>query len=437
MVNSGRQANLEIIARAARATTARALVVVLLLSVIGAQVQAQAQYNVLYNFTGGSGGSFPYDVSGLTFDHVGRLYGTTFYGGAGFGLVFQLAPSGSAWIFSPLYSFQAGSDGAYPYTGVNFGPDGALYGATYSGGGSGCGHGCGTVYRLTPPATACKTALCGWNETVLYRFTGDTDGAAPRSAMAFDQSGNLYGTTISGGMSDCNGGTGCGVVYKLTRSGGSWTHSVLYSFAGGVDGVAPTSGLIFDGSGNVYGTTSGGGTYGQGTIYRLTPSESGWTENILYSFSGGTDGANPLAGLTFDGFGGLYGTALNGGGAPGDGGTIFQLSPSGGNWILSVLYTFTGVDNGGLQPYGGVIKDSAGNLYGTTGSGGPYQGDGTVFELTPSGGGWAFTTLHGFTGGDNGLDPFGALVLDASDNLYGTATYGGTHGDGVIFQLTP
>jgi uncharacterized repeat protein (TIGR03803 family) len=411
------------------ATGVRWALIALLLTAIVAPT-AHAQYNVIYNFAGGLSGLNPYDVSGLAIDHSGNLYGTTFYGGSGYGLVFKLAPVASGWIFSPLYSFQAANDGAYPYAGVTIGADGAIYGTTYQGGDGGCSGGCGTVYKVTPPASACKTAICPWNETVLYRFTGGADGANPRSAVVFDQGGNLYGSTILGGA-------GSGTVYQLAPTGAGWTESTVHSFGSGSDGAQPFGGLIVDITGNLYGTTMAGGDFGLGTIYQLTPSGSGWTENILYAFSGGTDGANPWAGLTFDGSGGLYGSALNGGGAPGDGGTVFELSPSGGNWILSVLHTFAGVDNGGLQPYGGVIRDSDGNLYGTTGSGGPYQGDGTVFELTPSGGGWTFTTLHGFLGGDNGLDPFDALVLDASGNLYGTATYGGTHGDGVIFQITP
>jgi uncharacterized repeat protein (TIGR03803 family) len=425
--NAGQVSNQEIKVRTV--TTARTLVMLLLLTVLGAPV-AHAQYNVIFNFAGASGGAFPYDVSGLTFDHRGRLYGTTFYGGAGFGLVFQLTSSGSGWTFTPLYSFQSGSDGAYPFAGVTFGPDGALYGSTYEGGGGGCGNGCGTVYRLTPPATACKTAICPWNETVLYRFTGGTDGANPHGGVTFDQAGNLYGTTVFGG-------SGLGTVYQLTPAHGSWTESVLHNFGGGTDGTEPDGGVVFDNAGNLYSTATGGGQYGYGTFFQLTPSGSGWTENTLYNFSGGTDGGVPFAGPTIDSSGNLYGTTSQGGGAPGYGGTVYELSSSGGNWAFTVLYTFTGIDNGGLAPYAGLVIDSTGSLYGTTGAGGPYQGDGTVYELTPAGGGWTFTSLHGFTGGDNGLDPFGALALDADGNVYGTATYGGTHGYGVVFEITP
>jgi len=444
MLNVAQRPNQEITSRAAVAVPA--LVIVLLLTVFATQA-ALAQFNVIHAFTGAADGRYPY--SGLTIDRGGNLYGTTFYGGAtNDGVVYKLAPAGSSWIFSPLYSFQAGSDGAYPYASLTIGPDGALYGTTYGGGGSGCGYGCGTVFRLTPPASSCKTAICSWSETVLYRFSGGADGRAPHSGVVFDQAGNLYGTTVFGGATSCNNGNGCGVVYELTRSNGGWTQSVPYSFAGGNDGMLPYSGVTVDPAGNLYGTTSEGGPYGQGTVYQLTPSGSGWAEKLLYSFTGGTDGAAPYGGLNFDSFGNLYGTA-SGGGSGGlglmgiappvaTGGTAFELSPAGGSWTFALIYTFTESGGGGLGPYANLIMDSAGNLYGAAGGGGLPPGyDGTIFELSPANGSWTYTSLHQFTGGSDGEDPFCALVFDAAGNLYGTATYAGAYGNGVVYQITP
>jgi len=400
------------------------LVIVLLLTIFAAQA-AQAQFHVIFNFSGGSDGRFPF--SGVVDDQRGNLYGTTFYGGAGYGVVFQLAPSGSGWILTPLYTFQAGNDGAYPVAGVTIGPDGALYGSTYGGGGSGCSFGCGTVFRLTPPPSACLTAICPWNETVLYRFLGGTNGQAPQSGVTFDQAGNLYGTTPLGGLS------GNGTVYELVHSNGMWTESLLYGFAGGNDGGSPQAGVTFDSAGNLYGTTPAGGQYGLGTIYQLVSSGSGWTESVIYNLTGAADGVRPLGGVIFDTSGNLYATTSNGG--SGNGGTVFELIPSGGSWNFNLIYSFFTFGTIGRGPVADLTLDAAGNLYGTTGGDGFYR-NGTAFELVRSQG-WNQVVFHSFIGPADGADPFSTLVFDAAGNLYGTAAEGGSHGDGVIYQITP
>src|SRR5208337_475040 len=201
------------------------------------------------------------------------------------GTVFGLSKKGSNWILNPLYTFAGGNDGAVPYARVIFGPDGSLYGTTYNGGGGGDS---GTVFNLKPYPTACKTALCGWQETVLYRFSGGSDGANPGGGdLIFDQAGNLYGTTVNGGA------YGAGTVFELMPFQGGWTESVLHSFSG-TDGAFPSAGLIFDKNGNLYSTTVGGGStpYGCGTVFKLTASGSGWRENVLYNFQCGNDGGN-------------------------------------------------------------------------------------------------------------------------------------------------
>ena len=410
---------------------------------------AQAQtLTVLHSFACCSQGYIPF--SGLTIDRPGNLYGTTGHGGlsegGGYccGTVFKLTHKGSGWVFSPLYSFdEAGGpmqDGVSPMARVIFGPDGSLYGTTLYGGSRdycGNGQGCGTAFKLSPPPTACKTALCGWNETILYRFTGESDGGEPGYGdLAFDQAGNIYGTTITGGVGNCNNPAGtCGLVYKLTPSSGGWTESVLYTFTGGSNGGNPYASVVFGPDGNLYGTTTVGGSgcngYGCGTVFQLKPSGSGWTENVLYAFQGGSDGANPYGGLIFDPSGNLYGTTVSGG--SGGGGTVFMLTFNGG-WTFSLVYSFTGAGNS-PGPFDSLIRDPAGNLYGTTAGDGAY-GYGSVFQLTPSGSGWTETDLYAFTC-DEGCYPHGGVVLDANGSLYGTTELGGPGNGGIVFELTP
>jgi len=394
-------------------------------------------YNVVYNFTGGSDGANP--IAGVTLDPAGNLYGTTSAGGGrGFGNVYRLVHSGPNWLFYLLYAFegltQNSTDGSAPYSGVVIGPDSFLYGATHSGGdGQGCKalHGCGTVYRVGPKP---GHIFDPWEETVLFQF-GTEDGSNPDYGnVVFDQAGNLYGTTRNGGAYLQ------GAVYKLTQSGGNWTETVVYSFTGSPDGAAPLSGPIFDQAGNLYGTTSAGGTNGWGTVYQLKPSGSGWTENILHRFQNGSDGLTPTGGVVFGPLGDLYGATQAGG--MGGSGTVFELTPvSGGSWNFSTQYGFPGAGVGGS--YRTVVVDGSGNLYGTTSGGGAHQW-GSVFKLTPSNSGWTYSSLHDFTGADGGT-PYGSLAFDANGNLYGTTFFGGTGqcnaqgfaGCGVVFEITP
>jgi uncharacterized repeat protein (TIGR03803 family) len=369
--------------------------------------------HVIHNFTGGTDGLNPV---GLTMGAAGNLYGTTFGGGSGYGTVTKLVHQQSGWLFNSLYSFKGGNDGADPYGRVIVGPGGVLLGTTRDGGA--CSqrpqYGCGTVFMLRPPDRACNSPLCPWSETVLYRFNGGSDGELPTGDIVFDQAGNLYGTTYAGGGPGCDG-SGCGAIYKLTPSNGSWTESVIYSFAGDSDGETPMAGLAIDQAGSLYATTPYGGASGHGTVLQLTPSGSSWTANVLHTFAGGSDGGGP-AGLILDRSGNLYGATDS---------TIFALTFSGGNWVYSVTYDGTGAN--------GLARDGADNVYGTTG-GGPY-GAGNIFKLTPSNGAWIYTLLYDFTGGSDGGGPSPSVVFDNNGHLYGTAAYGGANGDGVVFEL--
>ena len=363
--------------------------------------------------------------SGVTMDAQGNLYGTASSGGNlggscgnGCGTVFELKRAGSGFVYRPLYSFAGGNDGADPETGVVIGPNGSLYGTTTHGGG---GANVGTVFNLQPPPSYCKNVLCPWHETVLLRFT-EGNGYYPYGQLIFDQTGNLYGTTVYGGQRND------GEVYQLTPSAGSWTENIIYSFGTGGGGYQPVGGVIFDQAGNVYGTTRFGEKGRYGAVYQLTPSGGSWTETTLYSFTGGSDGGEPEASLLMDRSGNLYGTTdwLPDTNNPG---TVYELSPSGGSWSYTLLYAFpTGYEGAGAVS--NLTMDKAGNLYGTTSLEGISNGNctwgcGTIFKLTPSSNGWIYTDLYNFTGGADGAWPFGGVVLDDQGNLYGTTLYGG------------
>ena len=390
----------------------------LLLAIFAAQaVQAQT-FTVLHQFSGPDGAT---PEAGLTMDRAGNLYGTAATGGQGLGYcnlgcgtVFKLTHTGSGWVFAPIYIF-SGPDGANPSARVVFGPDGALYGTAVQGG----AHGRGVVFQLRPPATFCHAVLCLWTETILHSFEQNNDGSYPAAGdLVFDSAGNIYGTTGDGG--NFFGGT----VYQLVHANGSWTETVLHSFQGGTsDGWGPQAGVIFDGQGNLYGTTEGGGSLQAGTVYELSHSGSGWTESVIHSFDNDTEGSIPYGGLILDAAGDLYGTTSTGG--PGFGGGVYELTPSNGGWIGNLLYSFSNIYVGSRAS---LTFGPQGVLYGTLNS-----ANVDVFQLTQSGGLWTQTGVYGRT--NDG--PYGSVILDAQGNLYTTGSAGGPNQDGLVLEITP
>jgi uncharacterized repeat protein (TIGR03803 family) len=280
---------------------------------------------------------------------------------------------------------------------------------------------------------------------VVHSFTRGQDGANPWGGLAMDAAGNLYGTATTGGVADCLGG--CGTVFKLAFKNSNWTLSPLYNFTGAPDGAYPEGRLIFGRDGRLYGTTGQGGAQpsecqssGCGTVFALRPQAAFcqavlcfWSEDVLYRFNGGDDGSRPTGDSVFDQAGNFFGTTFNSG-ASGVG-TVYELSPSGGGWTESVIHSFSGSD--GANPYAGLTQDSAGNLYGPTKIGGLYRPGGVVFELSNTQSGWTENILHNFNGTD-GDEPLGGLVRDASGNIFGTTNHGGQGGGGggQVFELT-
>lgn len=468
---------------------------------------------ILHTFSGneytGPDGAYP--QASLISDPAGNLYGTTTEGGIyGGGIVFELSlTSSGSWKETIIHAFEGNqSDGSHPVANLTFDKAGNLYGTTESGGnsnecgGDGYSAPCGTVFELSPFNGQ-------WNETILYSFQGNSDGCDPVGGLIFDQAGNLYGTTESSGGDSYDCYEGPGTVFMLSpSSGGQWTETTIYAFTNPDDDGYPSASLIFDSAGNLYGTasrtafelspgangswtesklislgnisdaalifdsaghlygtTQSGGTStacfdGCGTIFELRSGGSNtWTENVLYNFTNGSDGASPRAALLFDSSGNLLTTAAGGGtvgcnntylDTPPGCGTVFKLTSSGGTWTANVLYDFPS-PTGGNDPLSNLISDSAGNLYGTTKYGGPGQcytysvACGTVFELSPtSDGGWKTKTIHNFSGptGD-GQNPAGPVTMDQAGNLYG-ATLGGVGNNGctppdcgTLFELSP
>ena len=282
-------------------------------------------------------------------------------------------------------------------------------------------------------------AASAWagSDTVLYSFCAQTscvDGNQPYGTPVADSSGNLYGTTYYGGANNY------GEVYELTKSGSSWSESVLYSFTGpnNNDGAYPFAGLVFDKDGNLYGTTYQGGASSQGTVFELSKSGSTWKETVLHVFSdiSGSDGTNPYSTLIFDAAGSLYGTTLSGGK---DGyGLVFQLKPSGKTWTYHEIHTFPGANTaGGGQPHGGLVLDKNGYLYGTAYYGGVVWDVGVVYQLREVSGVWISSTIYTFLGDSLGQYPYAALATDAAGDLYGTTYSGGNFDLGLVFKLTP
>lgn len=413
------------------ATTVFALAMFPVLIMLATHLAQAQTFTVLHDFTGRGDGSNP--AAGLT------LYGeANLYGGAGQLSVFRLSHQGSGWVLNPIYQFD-GTNGEFVAGRLTVGPDGGLYGATTFGGIPLCaaGAGCGLVFSLRPPAFFCRNPFCPWTETQLYNFDQHPDdGHYPNGDIVFDAVGNLYGTTSNGGLYDQ------GTVYELTPSQSGWVESVLYDFTGTADGGTPNAGMVIDHAGNLYGTTSAGGDpqclddSPCGVVFELSPTTSGWVETVLHTFQNGSDGADPKGGLIADHSGNLYGTTSVGG--SNGGGTVFEMTPSNAGWIFNLLYGLTG--NGArVGPMGLLALDSSGNLYGTTNSEGS-QLAGNVFKLMLAGGNWVYTDLHDFSGID-GTYPEDGPAVDASGNLYGTTFYGGTgscdYGCGVVWEITP
>lgn len=376
-----------------------------------ASPNAQSQtFSLVHAFTGGPDGGNP--EAGVVVNSSGNFYGTTSSGGEyGAGTVYELSSSGEV---TTVYSFTGGTDGSTPTAGLIV-LSNVLYGTTSAGG----EYGAGTVFKLT---------MTG-QETVLYSFTGGADGSAPGAALSNDSGLNLYGTTFAGGAD------GNGTVFELVRpkiASGTWTEEVLYSFGAEGDGANPVSGVSLDKKGNVYGTTSVGGTYDYGNVYQLEKTPTGWTENILHQFELLSDGGTAYAGIVLDSAGNLYGAATDGGqGGENGGGTIFKMTNTDGTWEFNVLYSLEGWGISGS--FRNILVESPTVIYATTHCDGA-NNDGTVFKLTEANGVWKYTLLYNFTGGLDGYYLFSSPFLHKGI-IYGTTRYGGEDGAGVLFQI--
>jgi uncharacterized repeat protein (TIGR03803 family) len=334
-----------------------------------------------------------------------------------------LSVAGSALGQETVIRLFNNNDGYDPIAGMIIDASGNLYGSTFYGG----TYGAGNIFKLAPKGGT-------WVETELYSFNDvGVDGFWPNARLAVDSEGNLYGTTFFGGA------FGAGIVFELTPNpDGGWTYKTLHSFGQSGDGTYPHGGLTVGAKGELYGTAAGGGSGTDGIVYELIPNGHGrFAEKILHSFSGGADGANPYSSLVLVSDS-LYGTTYSGGGSAAcvDGcGTVFAVTPAGdGSWVESVVHSFNNVD--GANPDGGLIRDSAGNLYGAASQGN--SGNlGAIFELTPADGGWQELTLHTFNQAGDGVYPIAPLTFDASSNLFGASEEGGTNNTGAVYELTP
>ena len=398
----------------------------------------QPGFHDLHDFSPNAG------PSGLAIDTAGKLYGSFANGGSyGAGLLYDFAQRAGHWFLTSLDSFLGGSNGSSP-NGVIVGPEGVPYGAA-TGGIQACGSDgssyCGVIYEARPGPTACATASCGWNETTIYQFTGNTDAWAG-SVTAFDSAGNLYGIS-SGGLYQGSGANGAGAVFELTPSQGGWTEKIIYNFPGGNHGAAAPNSLLIGQDGNLYGTAQWGPN-GFGVVFQLAPSGGAWTENILYAFTGTTDGSQP-AGLVQDPSGNLYGFSIcDNWGEDYCGylddyyGLIFSLQPSGSGWIFNVIYSNWN-DCDGYKNLFNALTVGAGGLYAAEG--------GDDVSCLPGGNcyGWhcgkiiAVGSHTPLVAGDANI--FWNITSDANGKLYGTT---GTCGfgtlqrtDGMIWQYSP
>jgi uncharacterized repeat protein (TIGR03803 family) len=408
-------------------------------TVVGQNVWAQT-FKVLHAF--GNTGDGLYPQAGQVFDSQGNLYGVTSEGPSGSecfsfgcGTVYQLKPNNDGtWTETLIFAFN-GNDGAFPSSSPLFDSAGNLYGSTYCDA-SYCDH-AGFVYELTPNVNGT------WTETIRHQFSAPWDGGEPQE-LSFDAAGNLYGNAYSGGLNDTGG-----VFSLQRSSGWQERLLYVFGPFNGGGGTGPLGVSTLDAAGNFYGSTQGGGAHRAGVVFELTKQAGlFWQQSLLFQFNGTSDGNFPN-GVIFGPDGSLYGTTQIGGhtgtgscGLAHGCGTVFKLTPNpDGSWTETVLYSFQGGSDG-ATPLRDITFDSSGNIYGTTASGGnrtcSVYGCGTVYELTPgSGGQWTKRTLHSFTGGADGWSPFSTLAIDPAGNLYGTAELGGMYNAGVAFEITP
>jgi len=421
----------------------------MIVAVVGTSVpfglaQDATWFKTLYTFTGYESGDGYNPAGPVVIGSGGVLHGTTRNGGAppggspcmppqypgwGCGTVFSLTPPTSpGGTWTETVLHVFVNDGVNPEAGLVMGSGGVLYGTTHGGGT--CYH-CtpGTVFSLTPPTSPGGA----WTETTLASFLPQSGTHFP-NGVVIGNGGVLYGTTATV-TGNC---IACGSVFSLTPTPPTWTQTVLHSFTGGSDGAKAQARVAIGKGGVLFGTTYGGGAARNGVVYMLTPPGSpggAWTEAVLYDFMGGSDGANPAAAVVIGSGGVLYGTTYGGGTS--NAGTVFSLTPPtspGGTWTETVLYSF------GANPRGDLVIGSGGVLYGTTYGGGA-AGLGTVFSLTPPaspGGAWTESVLHNFSGkSGDGAYPVAGVVIGKNGLLYGTTYFGGASGNGTVFVLKP
>lgn len=382
-----------------------------------------ATTQVIYSFAGGVDGE--YTDTDVAMDGAGNLYGTSVQGGThASGTVWMLSPSGDSWTHTVLYNFTGGADGSEPYKGVTLDTQGNLYGTAVTGGGGGCEGGCGVAYKLTNNGGS-------WTQSVIHTFTGGEDGAGPGARLTVGDDGDVYGMAPTGGA------FGAGTIYRIHPSKhGAWKLSVIHAFTGGADGIGGSAGAMLFRGRHLYGAATAGGANGEGAIFELTPAKTGEGKyKAIYAFKGEPDGAFPYGGLAFDALGNLYGTTYYDG--EDEVGTVFQLTPTHkGAWKEKTLYSFQGGSDG-ANSIGNVVFDNTGNLYGTTSEGGS-GGSGVIFKLAPlSRREWQESVVHSFAGPPDGAFAYNGMVGDGAGNFYGATVHGGAQDEGAIYKFTP
>lgn len=381
---------------------------------LSAAAWAAGPNKILYSFAGGADGE--YTDTELAIDSAGNLYGTSVQGGLyGSGTVFEVTAAG---VHTVLYNFTGGADGGEPYKGVTLDAHGNLYGTAVTGGSGSCEGGCGVLYKLTNSGGT-------WTQNVVHAFTGGQDGSGPGSPVTIDATGNLFGTTPTGGA------YGIGVVYGVSPNG---QFHVIHTFTGGADGGGGGAGrLLIDNRGNLYGVCTVGGVNGFGTVYEIRRSDG--QLRTLYAFKDSPDGALPYGSLAFDQAGNLYGTTYYAGAH--DLGTVFILIHHDGTWTEHVLYSFKGGSDG-ASPISNLTPGAPGTFYGTTSDGGAAScGCGVLYRISLTASGWAESVVYRFPGRPGLGFAYNGLVRDAAGHFFGATVHGGVSNDGAVYEFTP